>query len=71
MATITEAQRKIMDQYEKNLIHLLSLPEKEHMQILNADLKHGKPITAGRYNLQSKRNKLIMQLKEIQKWKSS
>lgn len=71
MKTITDIQRQIMDQYEENLIYLLNLPEKEHLRILNEDLKFGKPNIAEKYNVQVKRNKLILQLKEIQKWKNN
>jgi len=71
MKTITEAQRKIMDKYEKNLIAMMSLPEKEHMRIMNADVKHGRPNPFQKYNIQNKRNFILDEIKRLQKWKSS
>ena len=71
MKTITDAQRKTMDEYEANLIQLLSLPEKEHRRILNADLKHGRSMQWEKHNVQNKRNYLIDELKRIQKWKTA
>jgi len=71
MKTITDAQRKVMDKYEKNLIHLLSLPEKQHRDILNEDIKHGKPMQWEKHNLQNKRNFIVEELKRIQRWKNA
>jgi hypothetical protein len=71
MKTITDAQRKIMDEYEANLIHLLNLPEKTHRDILNEDFNHGRPVPWKKHNLQNKRNFIVEELKRIQRWKSN
>jgi len=68
MKTITDAQRKVMDEYEANLIHLLNLPEKTHRDILNEDFKHGRPVPWEKHNLQNKRNFIVEELKRIQRW---
>ena len=60
-----------MDQYEKNLIQMLSMPEKAHLKLLNADIRHGKPMQWDKHNVQNKRNFLLDEIKRIKKWKSA
>lgn len=57
--------------YEKNLIDLLEVEEKQHLKDLIADNKHGKTFYSYKHQITKIRNKLVLESKNIYQFKKA